>query len=91
MSKCKKLPEWDLSEYYNGVDDPQIQKDLDLFDKKAKDFVKKYKGRVRDLDASELLKLFKAKEDMRRISGKLGGFAHLNSTTNMLDNKATAL
>ena len=36
MSKCKKLPEWDLSEYYNGVDDPQIQKDLDLFDKKAK-------------------------------------------------------
>ena len=68
MSKCKKLPEWDLSEYYNGVDDPQIQKDLDLFDRKAKDFVKKYRGRVRDLDATELLKLFKAKEDMRRIS-----------------------
>ena len=91
MSKSKKLPEWDLSEYYNGVDDPQIQKDLALYDKKAKDFVKKYRGRVKDLDASEMLKLFKAKEDMRRIAGKLGGFAHLNSTTNMLDSKATAL
>ena len=91
MSKSKKLPEWDLSEYYKSVDDPQIQKDLALYDKKAKDFVKKYRGRVKDLDASEMLKLFKAKEDMRRIAGKLGGFAHLNSTTNMLDSKATAL
>ena len=91
MSKSKKLPEWDLSEYYKGIDDPQIQKDLDLFDKKAKDFVKKYKGKVRDLEASEFLKLFKAKEEMRRISSKLGGFAYLNSVTNMLDSKGTAL
>ena len=91
MSKSKKLPEWDLSEYYKGIDDPQIQKDLDLFDKKAKDFVKKYKGKVRDLEAAEFLKLFKAKEEMRRISSKLGGFAYLNSVTNMLDSKGTAL
>ena len=73
MSKSKKMPEWDLSEYYKGVDDPQIDKDLALYDKKAKDFVKKYRGRVRDLDASEFLKLFKAKEEMRRISSSVNG------------------
>ena len=24
----KKLPVWDLSEYYKGIDDPKIEKDI---------------------------------------------------------------
>jgi oligoendopeptidase F len=90
-SKSKTLPVWDLSEYYNGIDDPQINKDIELYNKKAEEFAKKYRGKVKDLDVKGFLDAFKRKEQLKTIAGKLGGFAHLNSTTNMLDNKATAL
>ena len=89
--KKEKLPVWDLSEYYNGVDDVNIDKDLQTYEKKAKSFYKKYKGRVKDLSDDEYLNAFKELESLKRIAGKLGGFAHLNATTNMLDLKATAL
>ena len=89
--KEEKLPVWDLSEFYESVDDVNIDKDLQAYEKKAKNFCKKYKGRVKDLTIDEYLSAFKDLESLKRIAGKLGGFAHLNATTNMLDTKATAL
>lgn len=90
MSK-NKLPVWDLSEYYDGVDDPKIEKDIKSYEKLSLDFNKKYKGRVSKLDNEEFLKAFKSLEKLRNIASKLGGFAHLNATTDMLNDKATAL
>ena len=90
MSK-NKFPVWDLSEYYNGIDDPKIEKDLEAYAKLALDFNKKYKGRVSKLDKDEFIKAFKVLEKLRNIASKLGGYAHLNSTTDMLNDKATAL
>ena len=89
--KKEKLPVWDLSEYYNGVDDVNIDKDLQTYEKKAKSFYKKYKGRVKDLSVDEYLNAFKELESLKRIAGKLGGYAYLNSATDMLNDKATAL
>ena len=51
MTKFEKMPEWDLSEYYNGTDDKKIDEDIALYAKKANDFALKYRGKVAKLDA----------------------------------------
>ena len=89
--KTEKLPEWDLSEYYKGEDDPKIEKDLALYAKKAKAFAKEYRGRVAKLDADEFLKALHVLEELKNLGSGLGGFSALNSTTRLKDQKATAL
>ena len=50
------LPTWDLSDLYTGIDDPQLDKDLDGLIDKAAAFEEKYKGRIADADVrAELL------------------------------------
>ncbi|MBR2273882.1 MAG: M3 family oligoendopeptidase [Alphaproteobacteria bacterium] len=85
------LPVWDLSEYYASEDDPQIDKDLAQYAKKAENFAQKYRGRVAKLDADEFLEALKVLEQLSQMASRLGGFAHLNSTTKMKETKATAL
>ena len=41
MKNKEKMPEWDLSEYYNGVDDPKIAEYLNAYADKAADFASK--------------------------------------------------
>ena len=91
MTKNKKLPEWDLSEYYAGTDDKKINEDIALYAQKAEAFAAKYRGRVAKLDADEFLNALKDIEELDRIASKLGGFASLNSTTRLTDAKASAL
>lgn len=91
MTKSKKMPEWDLSEYYNGMDDEKIDKDITLYAKKAKEFEEKYRGKVAKLSADEFLEALKAIEKMERIASTLGGFAGLNSSTQLTNPKASAL
>jgi oligoendopeptidase F len=87
----KKLPVWDLSEYYKGVDDPNIEKDIKKYQKLAVEFNKKYEGRIKNLSIEEFRKALNDLEKMRDVGHRLGGFAHLNFSTNMLDSKAVAL
>lgn len=91
MTKSKKLPEWDLSEYYSGMDDKKIDKDIALYAKKAKEFEEKYRGKVAKLSADEFLEALKAIEKMERIASTLGGFAGLNSSTQLTNPQASAL
>lgn len=91
MSKSKKLPEWDLSEYYSGMEDKKIDKDIALYAKKAKEFEAKYRGKVAKLSADEFLEALKAIEKMERIASTLGGFAGLNSSTQLTNPQASAL
>ena len=87
----KKLPVWDLSEYYLGVDDNNIDKDIEIYQQKAKEFRKKYEGKVAKLSNKKFREAFKDLEEMRDIGHRLGGFAHLNFSTNMLDDKSVRL
>ena len=87
----KKLPEWDLSEYYKGVDDPQIDADIRIYSEKARAFAEKYRGRVARLEAEEFLQALHELEDMNRLASKLGGYAGLNSSTHLTDPQASAL
>ena len=87
----EKMPEWDLSEYYKGTDDKQIDKDLKKYAQLAAAFAKKYKGKVAALDAKAFVAALKEIEDISKLGSKLGGFAYLNSTTRLMDAKASAL
>lgn len=87
----EKMPEWDLSEYYKGTDDTQIDKDIKKYAQLAAAFAKKYKGKVAALDAKAFVAALKEIEDISKLGSKLGGFAYLNSTTRLMDAKASAL
>ena len=45
---------WDLSVYYQGADDPQIEKDMAEVDTMVKSFVADYRGKVASLQAEEI-------------------------------------
>lgn len=91
MSESKKLPEWDLSEYYQGVDDKNIDEDIALYAQKAAEFALKYRGRVAELNADAFLEALREIETLDKIASKLGGFAGLNSATKLTDPKSSAL
>lgn len=87
----KKMPDWDLSEYYKGTDDKKIDEDIKKYAQMAVDFAAKYKGKVAELDAKSFVQALKEMEDMSRLGSRLDGFAYLNSTTRLMDAKASAL
>ena len=61
----EELPTWDLTEYYNGLDDPEII--ADIYDSKtqAKDFANRYQGRVAELTGDQIAH---ALEERRQVS-----------------------
>ena len=85
-----KMPAWDLSDLYKGINDPQIEKDMEIYRKSAAKFAKTYKGRLKDLSASEFAKAIRDIEKRSLMAGRLGGFAYLNMVTQMKNGEAVA-
>src|SRR5215468_4509151 len=52
-SKLGKLPEWDLTDLYTGLDSPQIKSDLEQGDRDCEAFEQRFKGRLAALAAGE--------------------------------------
>lgn len=86
----EQLPAWNLSDLYQSIDDPQIKKDLEKYRKLSLSFSRKYKGKLAGLTADEFLKALQQKEKLASISGRLGGFASLNMSTQMKNPQAMA-
>ena len=68
---------WDLSDLYNAIEDPKLEKDRQQVRERAEKFAKKYKGKVAALDAEGLRKLLADYEEILEIIGKIGSYAHL--------------
>ncbi len=68
---------WDLSDLYAAINDPAIDRDLDLSDAEADALDNAYRGRIADLDAAGLAGLLSAYETLLERSHKVGSFAHL--------------
>jgi oligoendopeptidase F len=68
---------WDLTDLYAAVDDPAIDRDLDLSDAEADRLAETYRGRVASLTAAELAELLRAYETLRERAEKVGNYAHL--------------
>jgi len=82
---------WDLSDLYKAVDDPKIEKDLADADARADRLAKKYRTRVAELSAEEMLELLQEYEIILDHSGKVGTYAYLAWSTNSEDSARGAL
>ena len=76
---------WDLSDLYAGMDDPQLDADLDACDAEADALDAAYRGRIAGLAAAELAALIARYEALAERAGKIGAFASLNWTQDTQD------
>lgn len=82
---------WDLTDLYAGMDDPQLNADLDAADAEAEALDTTYRGRIAALSAAELALLLARYEALRERAYKAGSFASLNWTQNTEDPARGAL
>lgn len=85
-----KLPAWDLSDLYNGIKDPNINRDLQRYKEMSEKFAADYKGKLASLNASEFADSLKTYEEISVIGDILGEFAYLNMCTQMKNGEAMA-
>lgn len=71
---------WDLSVYYDGLDDPRIETDLSAGDEMVGTFVEQYRGKVAELSAGAMKTAIEEMEAIYEHFGRLGHFASLNFT-----------
>jgi oligoendopeptidase F len=81
-SALGKLPEWNLSDLYSGLDDPAIKRDLDRIDAECVDFETAYKGKLAAMAAgadggSALAAGVRRYEAIDDLMGRLGSYAGL--------------
>jgi oligoendopeptidase F len=89
-AKAEKLPEWNLSDLYSGIDAPEIASDLAKMDAECVAFETDYKGKLAEWTAgeggglwlAEAVKRFEAIDD---LAGRLGSYAGLVHAGDSLD------
>ena len=86
----QQLPAWNLTDLYQGTDDPKIASGLEKYRKFCKSFARKYKGRLGELNGAELGKALRDYEKHASLAGRIGGFAYLNMVTQMKNQQAVA-
>jgi len=82
---------WNLGDLYAGMDDPQLEADLDTCDAEAAALSVDYRGRVAELSAVELAALINRYEALGDRAGRIGSYASLNWTQNTEDPARGAL
>ncbi len=82
---------WDLSDLYEGGDDPRIEEDVQTADDAAKAFRDRYHGGVAELSAAELAEAIEERERIESILTRAIYFAHLWFATDMADPPRGAL
>jgi oligoendopeptidase F len=85
-----KLPEWDLSALYSGIDDPAVKRDLDRADAYSIAFEEDFKGKLAALadrpDAGQkLAEAVKRYEQLDDLLGRLVSYAGLVHAGNTVD------
>ena len=80
-----ELPVWDLSEIYKDIDDPSIESDIKIIKELSEDFSIKWKGKIKDLNASEFLNCIETYQNISEKIYKIGTHSNLIFATNMED------
>ena len=93
IRKTETLPTWDLTDLYAGVDDPQIEADMEATQKQAAAFEEQYKGTIagKNLTAAHLRAALDAYEILIRAQFKPQAFAMLLFSTDTRDTQRGAL
>jgi oligoendopeptidase F len=70
---------WDLSDLYSGLDDPQVERDIQDALSRARSFEERYRGKINSetIDPSLLLESVKELESISEQVGKLLSYAYL--------------
>ena len=78
MAKAKNI-KWDLSDLYEGISDPRVEKDFKRISARADRFEKKYRGKIKSpsLTSGKLAGAVKELERLSEGIGKILSFAHL--------------
>ena len=84
------LPEWNLADLYDGIDDPRIRQDLDRGDVESVAFEEAYKGKLAAMVAqphagSALAEAVKRLETLDDLLGRLVSYASLVHSANTTD------
>ncbi|MFN8930212.1 MAG: M3 family oligoendopeptidase [Alphaproteobacteria bacterium] len=80
----EKLPGWDLSHLYRGIDDHAITRDLSQIAKDTAAFSSAYEGKIKKLSAEDLAIAIRRYERLQELSGKIGSYAQLLYAGDML-------
>jgi oligoendopeptidase F len=75
------IPEWDLKDLYLGINDLNIQKDLNKIRLLSKDFILKYQGNIEKFflnDMNAFSESIIENEKLSELISKLGTFGYLN-------------
>ncbi len=71
------LPTWDLSDLYPGPDSPALGSDLERAEFAAKDFAKRYEGRLAGLSGADLGRAVAAYEAIDEVLSRVMSYAGL--------------
>ena len=71
------LPEWDLTDFYAGPDDPRFTADLEAVAAGAENLQENYQGRIGELDGAQLSAAIAEYERLDEILGRLSSYAFL--------------
>ena len=82
---------WDLSDLYEGGDDPRIEQDVAQTESAASDFRERYYGHVAELSAGELREAIEERERIESTFTRAIYYAHLWFSTDMNDSQRGAL
>ena len=82
---------WDLSDLYDGGDDPRLGQDVEQTEAAAADFRERYYGRVAELTPAELRDAIEHREKIESTFTRAIYYAHLWFSTDMNDSQRGAL
>ena len=91
LSSGAETVSWDLTDLYDGMDDPHLNADLDACDTEADALDAAYRGRIATLTADEVAELIRRYESLMETAHKVGSFASLNWTQDTQDPTRGAL
>ena len=82
---------WNLSDLYDGGDDPRLEQDVEHTEAAAADFRERYYGRVAQLTPAELREAIERREEIESTFTRAIYYAHLWFATDMNDSPRGAL
>ena len=76
---------WDLSVFYQSLDDPQIEADIEKLNQMVDEFQARWRGVVAEMSAADFVSAYQMMEAIYDMRGRLGSFAFLNFSTDTGD------
>ena len=83
--------EWDLSDLYDGPDDPKLEAEISDAERDAETFRERYYEKVAELTAADLREAIAEREEIESAVDRPLVYAHLRFSTNMADAARGAL